>query len=184
MIKQSVTLFIQTQSDIDDVFESVYTTIISNIQKSLGKGSDWIIDSVIDHNISIPNYNPVAENIYIKLPKELDHPRKALISTQIIVENECFKWSIVRYLNPANHNPRRIAKADEKFTKKLDFKGIKFLVKVRDIHKIKKKKKNSIGISTIGYENEKHLIYVSKEFEKKHVHLLLMAEEGKRHCFY
>ena len=26
------------ENDIDDVFESVYTTIISNIQKSLGKG--------------------------------------------------------------------------------------------------------------------------------------------------
>ena len=25
------------ESDIDDVFESIYTTIISNIQKSLGK---------------------------------------------------------------------------------------------------------------------------------------------------
>ena len=31
-------------SDIDDVLESVYTTVISNIQKSLGKGSCWIID--------------------------------------------------------------------------------------------------------------------------------------------
>ena len=28
---------------IDDVFESIYTTNISNIQKSLGKGLDWII---------------------------------------------------------------------------------------------------------------------------------------------
>ena len=28
------------ESDIDDVFESVYTTIISNIQKFSGKGSD------------------------------------------------------------------------------------------------------------------------------------------------
>ena len=27
------------ESDIDDVFQSIYTTIISNIQKSLGKGS-------------------------------------------------------------------------------------------------------------------------------------------------
>ena len=27
------------ENDIDDVFQSVYTTIISNIQKSLGKGS-------------------------------------------------------------------------------------------------------------------------------------------------
>ena len=82
--------------------------LYTNIQKSLGKGWDWIIDPVIDHNISIPNYNPIAANIYIKLPKELDHPRKGLISTQIIVENECFKWRIVRYLNPANHNSRRI----------------------------------------------------------------------------
>ena len=46
------------ESDIDDVFESVYTMIISNIQKYLGKGSGWIIDSVIDHNISISNYKP------------------------------------------------------------------------------------------------------------------------------
>ena len=28
------------ESDIDDVFESVYTTIISNIQKFSGKDSD------------------------------------------------------------------------------------------------------------------------------------------------
>ena len=41
------------ESDIDDVFQSVYTTITSNIQKSLGRGSSWIIDLVIEHNISI-----------------------------------------------------------------------------------------------------------------------------------
>ena len=41
------------QSDINDVFDSIYSTIISNIQKSLGRGSRWIIDSVIDHNINI-----------------------------------------------------------------------------------------------------------------------------------
>ena len=41
------------KSDADDVFESVYTTIMSNIQKSLGKGSGWIIDSVMEHNINI-----------------------------------------------------------------------------------------------------------------------------------
>ena len=29
------------ESDIDDVFESIYTTIISSIQRSLGKGSDY-----------------------------------------------------------------------------------------------------------------------------------------------
>ena len=41
------------ENDIDDVFESIFTTIISNIQKSLGKALGWISDSVIDHNINI-----------------------------------------------------------------------------------------------------------------------------------
>ena len=32
------------EGDIDDLFESIYATIISNTHKSLGKGSGWIID--------------------------------------------------------------------------------------------------------------------------------------------
>ena len=41
------------KSDIVNVFKSIYSNIISNIPKSLGKESDWIIDSDIDHNINI-----------------------------------------------------------------------------------------------------------------------------------
>ena len=48
---------------------STITTVIVNIQKSLGKGSCWIIDSVIDHTISVSKYNPLAGNSCIKLPK-------------------------------------------------------------------------------------------------------------------
>ena len=50
------------ESEIDDGLESIY--------------SIWIIDSVIDHSINISKYNPLAGSSYIKLPKELDHPRK------------------------------------------------------------------------------------------------------------
>ena len=45
------------ESDIDNVFKSIYTTITPNISKSLGKVSGWIIDSAIEHNINISNYN-------------------------------------------------------------------------------------------------------------------------------
>ena len=111
---------------------TIYTTIIANIQKSLGKGSSWIIDSIIDHSISISKYNPLAGISYIKLPKELNAPRKRLINIQNINDNECFKWGLVIYLNPADHNSRIITKADKDFTKRLDFKDIKFPVKLRD----------------------------------------------------
>ena len=54
----------------------MYSTIISSIQKYLGKGSGCIIDPVIDHNTNISKCNPLAGSSYIKLPKELDHPKK------------------------------------------------------------------------------------------------------------
>ena len=53
------------ESDIDDVFKSICSTIISNIQKSLRRGSGWVTDSVIDWNINGSSYS--------KLSKELDH---------------------------------------------------------------------------------------------------------------
>ena len=127
------------EMNIDDAFESIYTTVITNQQKSLEECSGWIIDSVIDHTISISNNNPLARNNCVKLPKELDHPRKALIDIQNIDDNKCFKWCLVWYLNPADDNRRYITKADKNFAKRPDFKDIKFPVKIRDIHKIEKK---------------------------------------------
>ena len=53
------------ESDIDDVFKSICSTIISNIQKSLRRGSGWVTDSVIDRNINGSSYS--------KLSKEFDH---------------------------------------------------------------------------------------------------------------
>ena len=46
-----------SERDIDNGFKSIYSTIIQNIQKSLGKGSAWITDSVTGHTISISKYN-------------------------------------------------------------------------------------------------------------------------------
>ena len=132
------------------MFQLIYTTIISSI------GSGWIIDSVIDHTISISKYNPLAGSSYIELPKALNHPRKGLINIQNIDDNECFKWSIVRYLNPANHHPARIKKAYKDFVKKLDFKDVEFPVKLRDIHKIHEKK-NSIAISVLAMKIKKNI---------------------------
>ena len=60
-IKQNMTTFYShskaekfiNESDIDDVFESIYIIIISNIQKCLEKGSGWIMNLTIDHKVNI-----------------------------------------------------------------------------------------------------------------------------------
>ena len=115
--------------------------------KIFRKGSS-LIDSVIDHTGSIWKYNLLA----IKFPKQLDHLREGLIVAQSIDDNECFKCYLIIYLNPVDRNPRRFTKADKDFAKRLDFKDIKFPVKIIDIHRMKRK--NSINISIFGYENK------------------------------
>ena len=127
---------------------------LSKIQKSLAKASGWIIDSVIDHTINISKIKCLSWKQLHKITKRIT---KRLINIQNMDDNKCFKRCLVKYLNPADRNPARITKTDKNFAKKLYFKDIKFPVKVRDIHKIKKK--NSIDISAFGYENkEKHSI--------------------------
>ena len=91
-----------------------------------------------------------------------------MINIQNIDDNECFKWYLVRYLNPVDHNPRRITKADKGFANKLDFENIKFPLKIRDIHKIEKNAQKNKTVS-------------KKCSEEKRVDLLLIGEEVKRH---
>ena len=64
-----------------------------------------------------------------------------MINIQNIDENDYFKWYLIRYLNPANHDPARITKAEKNSAKKINFKDIKFPVIIRDIYKIGKKKR-------------------------------------------
>ena len=82
----------------------------------------------------------------------------------------------------ADCNPTRVTKADKNSVKKLDFKDMKLPVKVRNKQTIEQK--NSIDTSIFGYEKkEKHRTYLSKKCcEEEHVELLLIGEEGTKHC--
>ena len=106
---------------------------------------------------------------YIKSPKELGYSRTVLTYIQNIDDNEYFKWSLVRYLNPLDHHPARMTKCDKGFGKRLDCKCIKLPVKIREKNsKNRKKPSNSIDITAFGYENKKkYPIYAYKNVVKK-----------------
>ena len=91
-----------------------------------------------------------------------------MINIQNIDDNECFKCSLVTYVNTADCNPVRITKTGKDLPKKLDFKGIKSLVKVRDLPKIEKN--NSISISFFGYKNKENIQFMyQKSVVKKNI---------------
>ena len=169
-------------SDIDVVFESIYTTILWNTQKSLGKGSSWITASFIEHNTIISMSSLLVGSSYIKSPKELDYSRTVLTYIQNIDDNEYFKWSLVRYLNPLDHHPARMTKCDKGFGKRLDCKCIKLPVKIRDIQKIEKKPRIPLILLLLVMKIRKNIQFMhTKMLWKKHVDLLLIGEEDNRH---
>ena len=105
-----------------------------------------------------------------------------MINTENIDDNECFKWCLVRYLQPADHNTSRILKADNDFARQLDFKDIKFSFKVRNIHKIVRK--NSIGISVFGYESkdEERNMLIYYQYKKKERDKIFLSKILIRSC--
>ena len=141
-----------------------------------------ITDSVIDQNINISKYNPLAGSSYIKLLKELNHLRKSLINNKIIDDNKYLKWCLVKYSNPVDNHPARIRKIDKLFRDDMDFKDITFPIKVKDIHRVEKKEKNSIGIRVFTYERKDiYRLYVLRNAFKKYIYLLLVEENDKNY---
>ena len=78
-------------------------------------------------------------------------------------------------LNSIDQNRRRITKAAKDFAKKIDFKGIKFLVKIRDIHRIGKRIPSTLVFLVMKIKKNIQSIY------QKQIDLLLIGKEGKRY---
>ena len=62
--------------------EESFQEILYTIDTWINNGSGWIIESIESQYINISTYRPLAENSYIDLPIELNHPRKGLINTK------------------------------------------------------------------------------------------------------
>ena len=110
--------------------------IMTKRRRYLAEDSGWIIDSVIKQNIYISKCKRLTVSSYINLPKKLNHSRKGLINIQSTNDNNCLKCCLVTYLNTTDHYLTRIRKIYKDFARRPDFKNIKFLAKIRDVHKI------------------------------------------------
>ena len=78
-----------------------------------------------------------------------------------------------------DHNLARIGKGDKYLAREHDYKDINFLIKIREIYKIKKIL-SALLFFLIKKQN-KHPICMSRNTFKRHVDLLLIVEEGKGH---
>ena len=78
-----------------------------------------------------------------------------------------------------DHNLARIGKGDKYLAREHDYKDINFLIKIREIYKIKKIL--SALLFFLIKKRNRHSLCMSRNTFKRHVHLLLILEEGKGH---
>jgi len=95
-------------------------------------------------------------------------------------DNQCFKLSIVRALNPVKIHPERITKQLEEQAETLNFDGIAFPVSWKGIDKFEKQN-SKILVNVLGYEEKNvHPLRISEMTERERkVNLLLL--EGKHY---
>ena len=166
-------------TEILEALQSAKDQILNIIAKWISEGSGWTMESVDNNYLNIVEYKPMKGSSYIKLPSELDNPKKGLINLKNN-DNECFRWCHIRRLNPQDKDPQRIKKSDKEYINKLDYSGIEFPVTVKQYNKIEKQ--NEININVFGYEyKQPYPIHVSKEKYEKHLELLLITEDKNKH---
>ena len=154
--------------------------ILGNIIIYQKKGSGWYFNEVIRLEIHIVEYKPMKGGSYIPLP-EFITKKKSIINIQN-KDNKCFLWSILRYLHPVQMNEVRLTDL-KKYENDLNFKGIVFPVKVKDITKFEKQNPDLPGINVFSV-NDNNKIYplrINQKDCQKSIDLFLYSEDEKQH---
>ena len=141
--------------------------ILNGIGVWLSEGSGWTVSSINEHYINTVVYEPMRGNSYIPLPVKLQNSAKGLTNLQN-KDNECFRWSHIRYLNLQEKDSQRVKKTDRKMVQELNYQGVEFPVAAKHYGKIEEQ--NSININVFGYENEQfYPIHVSKHKKRESI---------------
>ena len=153
---------------------------MESLAKFPRQGSNWWFHSVLSLDLHIVKYEPLDGSSYIPLPGFLA-AKKAIINLKN--ENEgCFKWAIIRALNPVEKNSESIDIKLREKSEVFSWEGLKFSVSLSDIHKFENHN-SSISVNVFGYENLVYPLRISKHNYKRlsAINLLLISDDTKQH---
>ena len=87
--------------------EKSFQGILYRIHSWINQGSGWIMESIQSQYINISTYSLLLGSSYLKLPNELDHPRKGLLNIKN-KDQKCFLWCHVRHINSKKDYPEKV----------------------------------------------------------------------------
>ena len=166
-------------TDVNDLYNEMVYEIEEEIQKvGDAEGSGWVfleVDKIVLHTT---RWDPINAGSYIDLPPFLKN-KKAIINMKN-EDNECFKWSVLRALNPKDNHPERIDNDLKSKQNTINMEGIRYPVSFRGIDRFESQNPN-ISISVVGYNKDERVypLKVSKYTCCKHDITLMLLKDGE-----
>ena len=165
--------------------EEVYNEMVDEIEEEIQKvgdaeGSGWHFVEVEQLVLHTTRWEPINAGSYIDLPPALKN--KYAIINMKNQDDECFKWCILRALNPKDIHPERIDKDLKSKAETLNMQGIRYPVSFRDIDRFEHLNPE-ISITVLGYNEERASVYplkVSKYTGCEHDIVLLLIKDGEK----
>ena len=166
-------------TDLDEVYEEMLEEIEEEIQKVQdAEGSGWQFMVIENLTLHTTRWDPINAGSYIELPPFLKN-KKAIINMKN-EGNECFKWCVLRALNPKDKHPERVDNDLKSKQDTLNMQGIQYPVSFRDIDRFESQNPN-ISISVIGYNKDERVypLKISKYTGCEHDIILMLIKDGE-----
>ena len=171
-------------TDESAVFDRSIQTIEERIQNFNQRGSNWRFERVLSLDVHFTDFQPLRGSTFLPLPSKIS-TKKAVINMKNN-DDQCFKWSVVRALNPVEKNSERITNELKEQSERLDWSGLQFPVKLDQIV-IFEKFNPSISINVFGFEGVVYPLRLSKRKSEQRseseqtINLLLISDGEKQH---
>ena len=167
-------------TNVKDIISLMIRKIMEKITLYQKDGSGWYFKEVVRLEIHTVDYKPMKASTYIPLP-EFIMRKKAIINMKN-KDDKCFLWSVLRYLHKIENYEERLTDL-KKQENDLNFKGIDFPVKVKDITTFENQNPDLPGVNVFSL-NEDNKIYPLRLNEKdcqKTIDLFLFSKDEKMH---
>ena len=172
-------------TDLNELYDEIMDEINERMEILQDvEGSGWVFEGVENIEILTVPYEPLRGSKYIELPKHIAD-KKAVINIQN-KDEECFKWCVLRALNPTQSNPYRVDKKLREAEKTINMEGISIPTKIDDITKFENQNID-IAIVVLGL-NENGNVYTIRQseytYQRKHLVVLLLITDLEKDFHY
>ncbi|XP_060530461.1 uncharacterized protein LOC132704468 [Cylas formicarius] len=148
-------------TDLEELYVQFVDILATKASEFQERDSGWALQELLHLEIGINKYNPLRASSYVRLPKEIE-AKKAVLNLQN-TDEKCFMWSILAALHPIHwtNNANRVSNYVE-FQNELDFTGIDFPVKLKDISTFERL--NEISVNVYGLERVYNNLFDRRAF--------------------